>query len=113
MSRYRIEQIGEEIRVRGFSRAFIQEAKNHGATFDGDGDKAWVFTDMTRAKVSELAESCFGETEIEGLKNDKNSLEMELSEVTQKLSNLMQEEIASSDPEDPHPDDGPAFGFGD
>ena len=113
MSRYRIEQIGEEIRVRGFSRAFIQEAKNHGATFDGDGDKAWVFTDMTRAQVSELAASCFGETEIEGLKNDKNSLEMELSEVTQKLSNLMQKEIASSDPEDPHPEDGPKFGFGD
>ena len=34
MSRYRIEQIGEEIRVRGFSRAFIQEAKSRGATFD-------------------------------------------------------------------------------
>ena len=113
MSRYRIEQIGEEIRVRGFSRAFIQEAKSRGATFDGDGDKAWVFTDMTRAQVSELAASCFGETEIEGLKNDKNSLEMELSEVTQKLSNLMQKEIASSDPEAPHPEDGPKFGFGD
>ena len=113
MSRYRIEQIGEEIRVRGFSRAFIQEAKNHGATFDGDGDKAWVFTDMTRAKDSELAESCFGETEIEGLKKDKDSLEMELSEVTQKLSNLMQKEIASSEPEDLRPDDGPKFGFGD
>ena len=113
MSRYRIEQKGEEIRVRGFSRAFIQEAKSHGAIFDGDGDKAWVFTNMTRDKVSELAESCFGETEIEGLKNDKNSLEMELSEVTQKLSNLMQKEIASSEPEDLRPDDGPKFGFGD
>ena len=113
MSGYRIEQIGEEIRVRGFSRTFVKEANRLGASFDREGDKAWVFTNMTRDEVSELAASCFGETEIEGLKNDKNSLEMELSEVTQKLSNLMQKEIASSEPEDLRPDDGPKFGFGD